>query len=70
MTLLLTAAEVQELTGKKTKSGQVKALRAMNVRHFVRPDGSAAVPRVAVEGSTQDKPRPVLPDFTTLHRQA
>lgn len=47
--MLLTDAEIAELTKKHRRPAQRKALNAMGVTHKVRPDGSLAVLRSHVE---------------------
>ncbi|MBS1585846.1 MAG: DUF4224 domain-containing protein [Bacteroidetes bacterium] len=47
--MFLTFEEVFELTHKKTRTAQVRALRYMGIEHKVRPDGSVAVARTHVE---------------------
>jgi hypothetical protein len=47
--LLLTPAELVELTARKMPSAQARALRSMGIEHKVRPDGSVAVLRRHVE---------------------
>jgi len=39
----LTQQQMVDLTGYKQKSRQIRALRQMGVRHFVRPDGRPVV---------------------------
>ncbi len=43
--------ELAELTGKKPnqKAAQVRALQAMGIRHWVRPDGKPVVLRSTLE---------------------
>jgi hypothetical protein len=40
---LLAPAEVEALTGYKRPAAQVRALRAMGIEHWVRPDGRPVV---------------------------
>lgn len=47
--MFLTPDEIVELTGKVRPSAQVRALRTMGVAHRVRPDGTPAVLRTAVD---------------------
>jgi len=44
---LLSAEEIERLTGKKRRPAQVRVLRQMGVRHIVRPDGCVLVARAA-----------------------
>lgn len=50
MSIFLEPDDVAILTGKKTKSGQVDALRRMGIAFFVNPSGRPVVPKSAVEG--------------------
>jgi hypothetical protein len=43
MPALLTSADLQALTGYRRPSAQVRALRAMGIEHWVRPDGRPVV---------------------------
>lgn len=47
--MFLETEEVNELTGKKRKSAQIRALRSMGIEHKIRPDGTVAVSRNHVE---------------------
>ena len=49
MSLFLTPEELQELTGRKRASAQIRALRAIGVEHKIRPDGHPVVLRAHVE---------------------
>jgi hypothetical protein len=40
---LLTPADLEALTGYKRASAQVRALRAMGIEHWIRPDGRPVV---------------------------
>lgn len=67
--MILTAAEVADLTHKVRSSAQIRALRAMGIEHRVRPDGTPAVLRSAVEtGNPARRTRCVEPDFAALTR--
>ncbi|MCO6440979.1 MAG: DUF4224 domain-containing protein [Nitrococcus mobilis] len=55
MSLCLTAEEVRQLTGKTRRPAQVRALRLMGIDHRVRPDGSPAVLRSAVETTSSTR---------------
>lgn len=41
--MLLTASDLETLTGYRRPSAQVRALRRMGVEHWVRPDGRPVV---------------------------
>jgi len=47
--MFLTPEELEQLTGKRRRDAQIRALRYMGVEHKVRPDGSVAVLRAHVE---------------------
>jgi hypothetical protein len=47
--MILTPAELAELTQRTRKDAQVRVLRFMGIEHRVRPDGSVAVSRAHVE---------------------
>jgi len=47
--MLLTEAELIDLTGKSRPSAQVRALQIMGIDHLIRPDGSVLVARALVE---------------------
>ena len=49
--MFLDAIELEQLTGKKRRDAQVRALRFMGIEHRVRPDGTVAVSRIHVEQS-------------------
>ena len=58
MSIFLDPDDVEVLTGKKTKSGQVDALRRMGVAFFVNPSGRPVVPKSAIEGRERaDEPK-------------
>ncbi|MDR5800605.1 DUF4224 domain-containing protein [Caballeronia sp. LZ001] len=48
--LFLADDDVARLTGRKTRTAQIKALRAMGVPFFVNATGRAIVARAAIEG--------------------
>lgn len=52
----LTAAEVARLTGYERPSKQIEWLRARRLRHFVNAVGHPVVPRMAVEGTVEQRP--------------
>jgi len=57
--LLLSPAEIIELTGKQRKKAQTRVLRALGVRYSPRPDGSLIVGRAALArllGHTDKQP--------------
>jgi hypothetical protein len=47
--MLLSPAEIRELTGRSRRDAQARALRGMGIEHKVRPDGTIAVSRAHVE---------------------
>ena len=47
--MILDKLELIELTGRRVKSAQVRALRYMGIEHRMRPDGSIAVLKAHVE---------------------
>lgn len=47
--MFLDSDEVAQLTGKRRRDAQVRALRFMGIEHKIRPDGSVAVLRAHVE---------------------
>lgn len=47
--MILNKSELIELTGRRIKSAQVRALRFMGIEHKIRPDGSVVVLRAHVE---------------------
>lgn len=47
--MFLTPAEIAELTGKKRKPAQIRALRYMGIEHKIRPDGAVIVSRAHIE---------------------
>jgi hypothetical protein len=55
---LLTPADLEALTGFKRPSAQVRALRAMGIEHWIRPDGRPVV-RADWRRQAQNR-RPVL----------
>ena len=46
---MLSRDELVELTGRRAKNAQIRALRFMGIEHKIRPDGSVAVLRAHVE---------------------
>ena len=49
--LVLTDAELQELTGYQRPTFQVRTLRVLGIRHALRPDGTVVVLRADLERS-------------------
>ena len=45
----LSPLEIHQITGRKRRPSQVRALRFMGIEHRIRPDGSILVSRVHVE---------------------
>lgn len=64
--MFLTAAELEQLTGRKRPSHQVRVLRQQGIAFMLRPKGSSMWPvvlRVAVEGDLSDSPREPEPQL-------
>ena len=56
---LLSAGELQELTGYKRPSKQIVVLQDWGIRHYVAPDGRPRVLRADVERPTElSRPKP------------
>lgn len=53
--MFLSKEEIAVLTGRKTKSKQIEALRKMGVPFFVNAINAPVVTRVAVEGNQDTK---------------
>lgn len=64
MTLCLTPAELESLTGKQRRSAQLRVLQALGIPARVRPDGSLLVLRSHV---TDDAPAQNEPPSPQLH---
>jgi hypothetical protein len=47
--IVLTDAEIRDVTRKKRPSAQVRALRAMGIAHRMRPDGTVMVLRSSLQ---------------------
>jgi len=47
--MFLTALEIAELTGRRRRDAQIKALRSMGIEHRIRPDGHPVVSRSHIE---------------------
>jgi hypothetical protein len=61
MSLILTRAEVSELTGKRRTDAQQRVLKGLGIFFRVRPDGSVVVLRSDVErGATVQAREPKL----------
>lgn len=71
MTMFLTKEQLIELTGRKVRPAQVKALRSMGISHKVRPDGSVAVLTSHIEKALDGLPEKARmkewqPDWSAL----
>ena len=70
-TTFLEAAEVAELTGYQRRSGQVRALSFMGIDHKIRPDGTVAILRTAMEACfsmrTKGVGKATEPNWDALH---
>lgn len=68
----LSFEEVQDLTSRKVRSAQVKALRAMGIEHKVRPDGSVAILRAHItkvfdgDSAVSRKPKQAVPNWDAI----
>lgn len=60
--MLLTVADLEELTGRKRAAAQRRALDAMGIVHLVGPDGRPRVLRSLVERLMGGEPRAMLPE--------
>lgn len=59
--LLLTAAEIRDLTQRQRPSAQARVLDALKLSYRKRPDGTLVVFRSAVGGAEErEEPRPQL----------
>ena len=63
--ICLTRDELIELTGRKRKSEQVRALAEMGIPYRMRPDGTPAVLRCDLFGESVVEKTPE-PDFSSL----
>lgn len=54
--IFLTPEDVAILTGRKTKTKQIEALRSMGIPFFVNAIGHPIVARAVVEGGKQPEP--------------
>ena len=57
--LILTAEELRELTGYRRPTFQVRTLRALGIRHALRPDGTVVVLRGDLERSPRTDATPL-----------
>lgn len=55
--MILTLAELIELTGKQRAAAQARVLDALAVPYRRRPDGKIIVFRAAINAPPQDRPR-------------
>lgn len=68
--MLLTTAEIEELTRRTKPSAQAKVLRGMGIYSVRRGDGSLAVSRLAVErvlGGVSTSRKEQEPDFGAIY---
>ena len=56
--MLLTPDQLQTLTGYHRPSAQIRALKAMGIRHWVRPDGRPVVDDSALAAHADRSARP------------
>lgn len=47
--LLLSPKDICDLTGRRRRNAQVRALRSMGIEHRVRPDGSVAILKAHID---------------------
>lgn len=66
MALLLSDAEVQELTGFVRHNAQIRALRQMGIDHYVRPDGKPCVLESTMK-VTSEKEKLVEPNWDAIN---
>lgn len=64
--MFLTIPEVQRLTGRKYPSGQVRALRAMKIRHRLNAANQVLVLYLGVHRQFDDAETPIGPNFEAL----
>lgn len=60
--MFLTKDEIATLTGRKTKSKQIEALRKMALPFWVNANDAPVVPRSAIEGR-RELPKPEKPKW-------
>ena len=53
--MFLSSEELEHLTGKKRSSSQALALRMMEIKHLIRPDGAVIVLQSHLESKLDDK---------------
>ena len=54
--LFLDDDELVRLTGRRRKSAQIRALRAMRITHLENAAGEPVVPRSAIDGPRREAP--------------
>lgn len=67
--LTLTAAELQEITGKRRYRAQARALAQMGISYRIRPDGFPLVARShfdEIMGAESSRRREVEPDWSAM----
>lgn len=69
--MMLTNDELVQLTGKRAKNAQIRALRFMCIDHKIRPDGSVAVLRAHVDhvmggGMHLSQPKEMEPNWEAI----
>jgi len=67
--VILSEAEIRELTGRIQRSAQSRALGMMGIESKARPDGSLVVLRAHAErvlGGVVSAKRKTAPDFSTV----
>lgn len=64
--LFLRREEVEELTGYRMPSRQIRWLRKQGIPHWIAADGRPRVPRAAIEGVGRPPEPAVEPDFSAL----
>ena len=68
----LSEKEVVDLTERRTKPAQVRALKAMGIEHRVRPDNSIAILRAHIikvfDGGSESKSKPkkITPNWDAI----
>lgn len=70
--MFLNDNEIIDLTNKRMRSSQIKALRGMGIEHKIRPDGSIVVLRNHIEnilcGATREKTRiEIQPNWSAIN---
>lgn len=67
--MILTEAEIRELTGRKVRRSQANVLAVMGIESKARPDGSLVVLRAHAErvlGGVVSQSRRTKPDFSLV----